>query len=99
RLTSQLRRFRFDGRLEGVGAFRFHLALVDLVAGGDEQRVEIGPAKDRTRGVSFWAGKDAINTTGLVADLDAHVRSHVQSSVAIHAQAPCPALVLLVGSM
>src|SRR5437879_1571967 len=82
-----------DGRLEGVRAFGFDLALVDAIAARGEDRVEIPAAEAKVGDPAIRRGDDAINASRLVADLNAHASCDVEAAVSIDPLAVGPAVV------
>lgn len=90
---------RFDGGKEIGCGFDFEFALINLVAARDEKRIEVWPADDQTRSPAAGCWNDAVDTSGLIADLDTQTRGDIKPSVGIDFHAAGAAGLRKVGHM
>lgn len=75
------------GRCPGVGADNLQLPLENLVPASSEESVELLSAEAKKVEAAFWHRQDALNSTGLITNLNAQPRCRVESSIAIYCQA------------
>lgn len=84
----------FDGGLLAADDTAYlHGAFVDRVATGDEEFAQVLAAETDISG-RFRGGDDEVDSSGLVADLDAESGSHIEAAVGIHTEAACIRLLL-----
>src|SRR5438045_579917 len=86
-VTSQARHRWLVRRIPAVGANRVQLAFEHLVAARRKQRVEFLAAKNDVGHTPVWRRQNRVYPSGLIADLDAEPRRHVEPALAIAADA------------
>src|SRR6266849_6246257 len=84
---------RLDWLAEAEHAFGPGFALIDSVAARHEERVELRTTEDDVRQpFVLRLGDDAVDAPGLVAELESHLRSHVEAALGVVGHAVGPAL-------
>src|SRR5579859_2794906 len=86
--------------LKAEHAFGVGFAFVNLAAAGQVKLVQVAPAKgDGGKPGAFGLADDAVDTPGLVADLDAHFRGDIKPALRVNGHAVGAALHLTVRQM
>ncbi len=87
----------FHGCLVGIGALDLELPLVNAVCAGGKKGLKVRSAEADVGDAAVGCRDDAVDPAGLIADLDAHPRGDVESTVAVHPHAVGTAVVRGIG--
>ena len=78
---------------------RLNFAFVDLVHASSEDGTVVRATEAKVRDASVGCRNDAVNATGLIANLDAQARGNVEATIAIHLHSVCGTVVHTIRAM
>src|SRR5262245_742773 len=87
RLILESRRRWFEWLIPGVSPNHFQLSFVDLITTRHEERIEFRTAEGKVRNATIGRRQNTLHSTCLISHLDSQSRSHVQTAIAINANA------------
>ncbi len=82
-----------------MSAFDFQLAPVNLVAAGGIEHIKVRAAESEIGDFAVRRRDDRVHSSGLIADLNAHLRRNVKTPVAVNTHAVGLAVVAGVGNV